>query len=334
MKKVLRDIEIPRGANEQAQALLGALGRRSAAAVHKAGLHMGDPGRHPIDRGRPSLERVLVEIAGGAPPARSQAMRAAPARARAGALFPGVDFATARPAEDQIGLPGFRWRDLMRPVQGGDPGPAPAAGALELRVHSVQCVKDSKEWGKDEIDLSGVVSVAEKVGNAPARGVYSKEMLPFRVGSFKKGQTIGLGRRVIARLPVDSGAFPKVASATILLVEKDLGDQKWLVDALKKAKEWGEKQLRELLVGSDPNLFEEALGYAIKFALDAILKPILRWVGDDVFDPTTITATVAGADAVAEGGGRTTAPARVDAYIKGGDDPNAHYVVTYDWNLA
>ncbi|MEZ4451239.1 MAG: hypothetical protein R3B09_17300 [Nannocystaceae bacterium] len=331
--RIMRAPQISADARTRAAPMLATLERRSQAAVHKAGLHLDDPKRYPIAQG--SLEARLVEMAERAPAARRQRLAGASARRAAVDFGAPIDFASARPVTDQIGLPLFDWSRLLELVQGATNVTATPSTTLELRLHSVRCVKDSREWGKDEIDLGAVVSVTEDTAGGATKGVYAKDIAPFRVGSFKKGQLIDLHRRPFARLPVESGTFPKVMSATLMMVEKDFSDQKWLLDALRKAKEWAEKELSKLVADKiGKGLLKDALAVAIKIGLDAILKPVLGWVADDPFDPATVTLLLPGADAVGDGGGRTTPALTLDTYIKGGRDPHAHYVVTYDWNLV
>ncbi|MBK7826946.1 hypothetical protein [Nannocystis sp.] len=335
MTRMIRDIKIPKHAQQQAEPLLNALEQRSRAAVHKVRLHLERPNEFPIDRKHKSLEATLLDIIATAPPARRARLAGAATNQRLALVGPPLDFGLSLPIGDQIGLPFFDWQWFIPIFQGLEAPPAAPARNLELRVHSVRCIKDSREWGKDEIDLGGVLTVTEDVAGGAAKSVYAVEVSPFRVGSFKKGASINLQRRVLASLPVDSGTFPKVMSATLLLVEKDFSDQKWLISAIHKAKEWAEKQLKDQLKDKvDNSLLKEALAVALKIGLDAILKPVLGWVEDDPFDPATVTMLVAGRDAVADDGGRTTAPGVLDAFIHGGSDPHAHYQVTYDWNLV
>jgi len=336
MPRVLRDTKLGPQAREQSAPTLSALSRRSRAAVHKVGLHLEGPDAHPIDRQRGSLEACLLAIAESAPPQlRSRLAASSPAMQRRRSLdLDGLDFRTSRSIDDQIDLPPFAG-DWLRPRDPPDELVAPPTRSLELRVHSLRCVKDSREWGKDEIDLGAVVTVIEALQGGALRGVLAREVDPFRVGSFKKGAAIDLRRRVLTRVPVDSGTFPKIASATFMLVERDYGDAKWLIAAIRKAKDWAEKQLKDELKDQvDNKVLREVLAYAIKLALDWILGPIVSWLKDDPFEPVTTTALAPSAGAVSENGSRTTPPAVLDAYIKPGSDPNAHYQITYDWNLA
>lgn len=334
MPAILQPTIITPAARTRLTPLLDDFVKRGRAAVARAQRHLADPQRNPIDARRPSLEGVLVEQLRAAPPARQARMRAAPAAARVGG-FP-IDYGDPRPIFEQWPVPWRDFRDLVPP--GGTVPPAATAPVhgLELRLHSVYCEDDSPEWFKDEIDLGTVVTVFEPVASGAPKSVYSKEQTPIHVGSFKQGRRIDMNRRVLATLPLDAGSFPKVASATLLMVEKDFSDQKWLMDALKKLKEAAEKEIKGYIEGKiDGKTWQDLLKYAVAAVLDVILKELLRWLQDDPFEPVTTTLSVPAIDAVAVGGGRTTAPEDLHAYMRDDDGrARAHYVLRCDWNLV
>lgn len=306
--------------------------QRGKAVVAKARRHLADPQRNPIDPGRASLEGALVEALRAAPPTSAARMQARPAPVTAAAMP--VDFGDARPIFNQWPVP---WQDMRDLWQTGDqtaPAAAPSHG-LELRLVSVLCEDDSPELFKDEIDLGTTVSVFEPVAGGQPKSVYSKVINPFRVGSFKSGKRIDMNNRVLATLPL-AGGFPKVASATILLVEKDFSDSKWLMEALKKLKEAAEKEIKGYIDGKvDGKTWQEGLKYAIAALLDVVLKELLKWLQDDPFDPVTATISVPAVDSVAVGGGKTTAPEELKAFMRDGSGKEkARYALRYDWNLV
>lgn len=330
---VIRTASIGAADRTRLAPLIEGFGQRGKAVVVKAQRHLADPQHNPIDASRSSLEGALVEALRAAPPARQARMRAAPMVVNAAALP--INSADARSVFVQWPMPWSEFRDLWQ--TGGDPPTPPAAPAqgLELRLHSVYCESDSPEIFKDEIDLGTTVTVFEPVAGGQPKSVYSKVVNPFRVGSFKKGRRVEMNRRVLATLPL-SGSFPKVASATLLLVEKDFGDSKWLLDALKKLKDIAEKEIKGYIEGKvDGKFWEDALKYAIAVFLDAILKELLKWLQDDPFDPVTATISVPAVDAVAIGGGRTSAIEELHAHMRDGSGRSrAHYVLRHDWNLV
>ncbi len=329
---------VPCRSNSRTSALTDAVTTLAQAAARKADAHLLDPRRFPLDPKRRSLEKHLVEAVQTAPAKLQSRLAARSAtRARAATRVDGVDLASAVPVDLQLGMLAFDWKALiawlMQSMNVAATPPTPPT-AIQFVLHSMRCKDHTGDWGKDEIDLAASTKVHEVVGTA-MKPVYDRDVPFARVGSFKGGQTIALGDRVLGSFPVNEGGFPKVLSTTIMLVEKDYGDQKWLMDLVKKAKDWTEGKVKEFVEGkvADPTLEKGAVVF-VAAALDAVFGAIFKWLGDEVFEPVSVSLLLPSSEIVLPGGGRSTPVDTLRAFFRDGDKVKGEYELNYSWALV
>lgn len=315
---------------------------RVDASLEKAERNLTDAANHPIRVGAESLERTLVSGVQDllSPEQLNRLKQRARTRPKATGVAASANLRSETPVEEQIGFlpPGVenrrRWIDE---VFGGRETPAPGGGVpvqakrLELRAHGLKCLKETGEWGKDEIDLTGQASVVEKTGTNDAKMVYDKQIASFRVGSFHTNDAVNLNQRVLIAFPIDIGAFPKGFMATLLAVEKDHGDASKIRKVVADIKKVIESDLVKALKEIDLGSIDKLVDTIIKFAgyIAKAIDKIAAWLGDDLFDPAPVSLALPAPDASLPGGGLTTAPERV-TFVQG----KARYELTYDWNFV
>lgn len=327
--------------NEQLRRTAQIVFKIAELSAQKAALHFADPKRYPLRGPADSFENIFLGVIKGLPPARQQSVRARAAgaslvepAARAASLGPlgGLDFASPVPLAEQAhgraeslcaemasarrlpdDGPEFprRGDDPRWPLLPDGPGSGPGSGQqgggtlplkrVVLRLHSVKCVKETKEIGKDEIDIAGAAVI---VTTGPAGPVVSKEIVadPFKVGSFHTGDTKNLGDRVLFafNLPAPE-ELPVAYINNIFVIEKDLFDLRSLRGkirdlAKKLAQEivnWSQQQKKDWI---------KVVGALVALGLNWLLDRIADWVGHDYFDPVSVSFSIDSLSDRLEGG--------------------------------
>ena len=257
-----------------------------------------------------------------------------------------------RPEEDRGGAAG---RPGSRP-RGGSPGKGSGSSDLRtvnLRIHTIECVKTTKEIDRDEIVLTVVQSMGA-VENQRGENVL--------VGKSTRGGTIDAGKfkkgvkqryrpaKTIAQFPLGdrSGDWPRYFPATLLLIEQDrepIGqvvaavidaiDDK-LVRAVRKAVTTVATQALAGLaassgvgasVGSVVPLVGTAIGAAAGAAIAAGLAAIEKSRDNDVFPAKSIQLEL---DASPSKQGVITGSKKTATFsaFKG------EYKVVYSWSVS
>lgn len=199
----------------------------------------------------------------------------------------------------------------------------PKLTKLELRLHKVECVEETRELGKDEFILGGlVVSVAGKTRPVPS----------FSVGSFHSGGKVNFTPpRSFATFDLNEGtASPKVVHAVLAAAEDDPGGglPKFINDLVQKVKEKVSAALVGAAVGLAGGPLGIIIGAAVGFVIGKVfsfLKDIFR---DDLFRPAMLSVRIASLTARWPGG-KTDSPEGVATFKGHGGE----YRVTYDWRM-
>lgn len=303
--------------------LVDALRERASAAARAAALHLVDARNHPLPGRRGSLEALLVERAMAAPAAQRDRLRArlgrrgpAPLRPRLGGSS-GVFQVGDRLAAALI--------DRAR-VQLAHPDEPPRGRptALELRGLSLRCAPDAGDWSSDEIDLAAVITVYDDDAEPAGDGAVS-----LAVGGFRDAHTFDLQRRVLGSLPLPD-RYPCGAVISLLLLERDLGGP-WGVDTLRELKAWAENEVQGFIAHrrGDEGLLA-ALVLGAPRVVDAVVGPLLAWLGDDVFEPASLGVLVPGPELALP----TTGPEVLDLVLRDDDgEVAARYQLRCEWHL-
>ncbi|HEX8501695.1 MAG TPA: hypothetical protein VF659_14015 [Pyrinomonadaceae bacterium] len=315
--------------NEQLRQTAQIVFKVAELSAQKAALHFADPQGFPHQGPADSFENIFLSVFRGLPAARQQAVKlraagaaAVPPAQRAASLGPlgGLDFRSPVPLAEQAQAAGAGLRagiaaarrlpgeDGDFPLRGDDPrwpiGDGPGSGGghqggggtlplkrVVLRLHSIKCVKETKEWGKDEIDLAGSAVVVTTGATGP---VVSPEIVadPFGVGSFHTGDTRSLGDRVLFafNLPAPE-ELPVAYINNIFVIEKDWFDLRSLRGkirdlAKKLAQEivnWSQQQKRDWI---------KVVGALVAIGLNWLIDRIAGWIGHDYFDPVTVSFSI------------------------------------------
>jgi hypothetical protein len=200
---------------------------------------------------------------------------------------------------------------------------------LALRVHRVKCVDETggnrfTELGEDDIYLGATMTdlAARTVTQAPY----------FKVGGFDDGdvKTYNPPRQILAFSLIDGRPFPRGFSASLVLVERDSGDQMgpFLEELARKEREqlraaftaFKRAQNREPTAEEGESIWREAWDELVKPALMEWWRSVQK---DDIFEPIAVSIQLAAARQIAD------RPTTIT--YKG---HSATYEVTYDWELV
>lgn len=200
---------------------------------------------------------------------------------------------------------------------------------LALRIHRVKCVDETggnrfTELGEDDIYLGATMTdmAARTVAQVPY----------FKVGGFDDGdvKTYSPPRQILAFNLLDGRPFPRGYGATLVLVERDSGDQMgpFLEELATREREqlrgsfsaFKKARSREPSADEGESLWREAWEQLVKPALKEWWRSVQK---DDIFEPIAVSIRVASA-------GSISGPPTTITY-KG---HNATYQITYDWELV
>lgn len=335
-------------------------------SAQKAALNHADPKRFPIKKGVNSIENTFAPLFKELPPARREAVKSealaslgAPSAQRAAGAVEsdGVNFASPVPVSEQIHADaarvkkqvvgarriigedddwprtgdGDRWPPKDNGDNGGGGNPLPLKRAV-LSLHSIKAVKDTKDFGKDEIYLGATAVGVTTSGGKP---VTSKEMTvnAFSLGSFKKGQTKSLNGRVLYAFSQPKPEhYPAGYVVTLLLLEKDWGKRETIRKALKSIEDAVAKEIAKWAKEFDGLLgkLAELVLKLLPALLAKVFDLIAVWLGDDLFDPASITLSVT-SPASRLPGSNFTPLQTVPLLMKGGK--NGIYNLTCRWQV-
>lgn len=314
--------------NEQLRQTAQLVFKIAELSAQKAALHFADPRSFPLQGPADSFENIFLDMIRGLPPARQQSVRAKATAAsmsdpvqRAASLgaLSALDLHSPVPLADQAAakaeslragimaaarLPGDgtdfprRGDDPRWPLIGDD---GPSGGhhgggviplkRVVLRLHNIKCVKETKEIGKDEIDLAASAVI---VTTGPTGPIVSKEIVvdPFGAGSFHTGDSKSLGDRVIFafNLPAPE-ELPVAYINNIYVIEKDLFD---LRSVRGKIRDLAKKLAQEIVKWSQQQKKDwiKVVGVLVALGLYWLIDRIAEWVGHDYFDPVTVSFTI------------------------------------------
>lgn len=353
--------------DQQLRAVARAVLHTVTMSAQKAALNHADPKRFPIKKGVSSIENTIAPLFKELPPERQEAVKsqalASPGApdAHGAAAAPesaGVDFASAVPVSDQLHADAARVKTQLAraprivtddgdwprigdgdrwPPKNGDGDGSNGGGTLPLKravlsLHSIKAVKDTKDFGKDEIYLGATAVGVTTAGGKP---VTSKEMVvdAFNLGSFKKGQTKSLGDKVLyAFYPPKPEQYPAGYAVTLLLLEKDWGKRETIRKVLKNIEDAVAKEIARWAKEFDGLLgkLAELVMKLLPPLLAKVFDLIAGWLGDDLFDPATITLSITSPDSRLPGSNFTPRQT-VPLLMKGGK--NGRYELTYSWHV-
>jgi len=179
--------------------------------------------------------------------------------------------------------------------------------AVELRIHSIHCVKSTKEVDRDEITLAAiqVQGAVEQLGNKRELTAKAESGSPLNAGKFKVGDARNYGEpRIVARFsPGDrNDSWPRHYSAILLMIERDEGAIGEVVSAAvrsvdKEAKAAVAKAVAGTVTtaiaagaaaGSALPLVGTAIGTAAGALAGLAMAEIRKAHHDDVFEPEPI----------------------------------------------
>lgn len=320
--------------------------------------------QHPEARARAampvkadSLEQVFARYL-----ALPRASAQLPAAARAAQLpaVAGVDLADPTPVLEQLthhsqttrfGLTADEARAAVRdrrlighrPRRDGDDfefghdtgGEDPVSRKLiQLRIHKVKCVKETREWGDDEIAMGGFM--------IDDRGEMIRVPEFYVSKSFSTGETKAYAQpRPFASFVARKDGQRKIVLATLAMAEKDHGgfasflDEVWSKVTLQATIFAGAlyAAVTELLPGwvtgaitaiAPAVLSGLLVGALVGAALTAIFLLLGSMLKDDIFDPVSTAFLIPTIDTP------VATPTAVAVYTGHG----GKYEVTYDWAIV
>ena len=314
--------------NEQLRQTAQIVFKIAELSAQKAALHFADPRGFPLQGPADSFENIFLSVIKALPPARQQSVKAraagaslvAPA-ARAASLGPlgGLDFHSPVPLAEQAHgkaesvRAGFaaarrlpddgpefprRGDDPRWPIGGDGPGSGGHQGGgtlplkrVVLRLHSVKCIKETKEIGKDEMECGASAVIMTTGATGP---IVSKEIVvdPFKLGSFHTGDTKSLGDRVLfAFSPPAEKELPVAYLMHLFLIEKDLFD---LRSVRGKIRDLAKKLAQEIVNWSVQQKKDwiKVVGVLIALGLAWLLDRVAEWFGHDYFNPVSISFSI------------------------------------------
>lgn len=325
------------------------------ASLHRA-IRMGqDAGvRASMPTAPDSLEQIFARYLGQS--AVAARIKDSAARMSAPQTPAGVNLASNAPIMDQqlAVLKGARYgltpddvKQIIgsrRPIRGGDDdldlgGQVPGTDdpstrkLIQLRIHKVRCVKETSEWGDDEISLGGVMIDDEGKTLKISETMIAK--------NFNTGETKSYAQpRVLANFVARKNGQRKIVLATLSMAEKDQGgfasflNDLWskvtaqatlFVAGLYAAMEAFVASLG-IMAGLVPTYILTGLmvGSLIGAAITAALIIIGQLLKDEVFKPVSSTFYIPTIDTLV-----VTPPAVASFAGFGG-----RYEVTYDWAVV
>lgn len=331
------------------------MSRRIAIAFEKAAAHQSDPRTYPLPLDRHAMEAVLAERLAELPPLRQRAAIAAmmaqvsaPKSAREARLgeLARLDLRSPvslgrqaralgvlpRSSFTRADLPEILKRALaasaLKPASGGAP-----ASSLELRIHQVKCVEDTREAGKDEISVGGVLTDFATGATTPVQ--------PLDLGKFAKGDVKKFDNPV--RLPAfslqEGENFPKSYLAVVALSEIDFGGFSEFLNKLLDGLADELNVIVGLLVasiaaGAAAGSVLPAIGTIVGLVAGAVIGILFAFLkqvfADDIFPPETVTPVVLGSLTDRFAGNSLDSPPEVLVYLGFG----GHYELTVSWHLA
>lgn len=210
-----------------------------------------------------------------------------------------------------------------------------AANQLELRIHNVKCIDETggnrvTEWGSDDIYLGGTAVLMKGPIPTVVKIPY------FKVGQFDDGdrKTYSPPKPFTEFSLRNSGSFPRNYAVSLVLVEKDSGDQmnEFLNDLAEKQQEAIIKTYRKAAASGQEPETEEFWDMVWKEAKDIAKEMLMEWWRsvrkDDIFEPGDASIKVTSVNQTWNG--KPNSPVSKLTY-KG---HNAHYEIAYDWYLA
>ena len=188
--------------------------------------------------------------------------------------------------------------------------PAPRFSSVELRIHSIDCVKTTREIDRDEIALAAikVEHAVEGVGNARQLAAKAESGGLISAGKFKDGEVRRFEpARVAARFTAGSpdAGWPRTYEAILLMIELDEGTAGTIVaSAVRSVEKQAKAQITKLAgaaagvvvgaigagaaAGSVVPLIGTAIGTAVGAAAGLAMAEIKRAHKDDVFEPVEV----------------------------------------------
>lgn len=212
--------------------------------------------------------------------------------------------------------------------------PLQASRRLGMRIHKVRCVDETNpEWpGDDEISLGA--STIDETGDV-------KKVSPFTVRTdFDDGeQKVYSPPRELVWFDLTEGAtWPKSYFVSLVLAETDMGGiVGFLSDLTSKLRTEVLKAVQDFVGDLGPIVgpilgpvgpLAPVIGAAVGWVLDQVGALLKAWLGDDIFTPQTVSASISSANATF-GGKLDSNEGTVTFRGHGGT-----YTVTFDWILS
>jgi hypothetical protein len=220
--------------------------------------------------------------------------------------------------------------------------------SVELRIHSIDCLKTTREIDRDEIALAAikVEHAVEGVGNARQLAARAESGDLIRAGKFKVGEVRRFDPpRVATRFTAGSpdAGWPRIYEAILLMIELDEGTAGKIVASAVQSVE---KQARAVIskaagaaagvvlgaigagaaAGSVVPLVGTAIGTAVGAAAGLAMAEIKRAHKDDVFQPVEIQLSLPSLPPAA-GEVASQRSARLHGF-------KGTYVVNYSWAIV
>ena len=221
--------------------------------------------------------------------------------------------------------------------------------SVELRIHSIDCVKTTREIAQDEIEVAAikVEHTVQGLGNARKLAAKAESGRLINAGKFKDGEVrrfdpARVATRFAAGAP-DAG-WPRTYEAILLMIELDEGTAGKIVASAVQSVE---KQAKAVITkaagaaagvvlgaigagaaaGSAVPLIGTAIGTAVGAAAGLAMAEIKRAHEDDVFEPVEIQLSLPSFPPAAGelAGSRRTA--RLHGF-------KGTYVVHYSWAIV
>ncbi len=216
--------------------------------------------------------------------------------------------------------------------------PLQSSKRLGLRIHKVRCVDETNpEWpGDDEIALGA--STIDETGDV-------KQVAKFDVrNDFDDGeQKVYSPPRELVWFDLSEGTvWPKSYFVSLVLAEKDMGGLVGFLsdlttalrkEVVKAIKDYAD-DLAPILGPVGPIIapivgpLSQYIGTAVGWVLDQVGQLLKAWLGDDIFVPQTVSASISSANATF--GGKLDSNEGIVTFRGHGGT----YTVTFDWILS
>ena len=227
--------------------------------------------------------------------------------------------------------------------------PAPRFSSVELRIHSIDCVKTTREIDRDEIALAAikVEHAVQGTGNARQLAAKAEAGGLISAGKFKDGEVRRFSpARVATRFTAGSpdAGWPRTYEAILLMIELDEGTAgKVVASAVRSVEKQAKAEITKLVgtaagvvvgavaagaaAGSVVPLVGTAIGTAVGAAAGLAMAEIKRAHKDDVFEPVELRCSLPSFPQAAGelAGSRRTA--RLNGF-------KGTYVVHYSWAIV